>query len=58
MMVFILTVDGGEDRRYGSKQSAVRAGKREAKQMFRVYEETPYGVSCVHAWDAPREGRP
>lgn len=57
---YTLIVDGGNERIYSSKAAAVRAGKREATQMFRVLRFSDVGgqtrMECVHAWDAPKTG--
>lgn len=57
---YTLIVDGGNERIYSSKAAAVRAGKREATQMFRVLKFWDEGgltrMECVHAWDAPKAG--
>ena len=57
---YTLIVDGGNERIYSSKAAALRAGKREATQMFRVLrfwdERGLTRMECVHAWDAPWAG--
>ena len=57
---YTLIVDGGDERVYSSKSAAVRAGQREATQMFRVLKFSEVDgqtrMECVHAWDAPGTG--
>ena len=56
---YTLIVDGGDERAYSSKAAAVRAGRRDATQMFRVLKFWNVGdqtrMECVHAWDASQE---